>query len=394
MRRPGHPEFRLPALRSVRVGQVRVTGRKIRRRQLQLLPPSPPAPLPTLDQRQRGTSFHQVPVKAILNSPATTGMGFWSLNPYIGCEFGCTYCYARDTHRWTVERLEGALKDSLTVAGGQGGRETETLPIGPAAHSAPPDFERRILVKTSAAAVLQRTLFPAKLAGATLVIGTATDPYQPAERRFRLTRSVLEALLGWRGLKLAIITKSPLILRDLPVLQQLAERHDLSVNISLASLDSPLLRRIEMRSPAPHARLRALKRLTAGGIHAGILIAPILPGITDGKPALEALMAAGKEAGACYVVGSALRLGSAARARFLPHLDQEFPELAERYRRHFERKERPDRSYTDALARRLETLQRAYGFPVGEGMRRRRQLEGPADQTGTSNKNDEQEALL
>jgi DNA repair photolyase len=264
----------------------------------------------------------------------------------------------------------------------------------PARLPASEDFERRILVKTSAAAVLQRTLFPAKLAGATLVIGTATDPYQPAERRFRLTRSVLEALLGWRGLKLAIITKSPLILRDLPILQQLAERHDLSVNISLASLDSPLLRRIEMRSPAPHARLRALKRLTAGGIHAGILIAPILPGITDGKPALEALMAAGREAGACYVVGSALRLGSAARARFLPHLDQEFPELAERYRRHFERKDRPDRSYTDALARRLEILQRAYGFPVGEGMRRRRQLEGPANQTATADENSEQAELL
>lgn len=402
MCRAGHPELRLSALRPVRVGKVRVKtkgrtagragGKPLLRlvrtgaEQLPLLPARPPARLPVLDQRQRGTSFHQVPVKAILNSPATTGMGFWSLNPYIGCEFGCTYCYARDTHRWTVERLEGS--------GVQGGRETESLPPGPAAHSAPPDFERRILVKTSAAAVLQRTLFPAKLAGATLVIGTATDPYQPAERRFRLTRSVLEALLGWRGLKLAIITKSPLILRDLPVLQQLAERHDLSVNISLASLDSPLLRRIEMRSPAPHARLRALKRLTAGGIHAGILIAPILPGITDGKPALEALMAAGKEAGACYVVGSALRLGSAARARFLPHLDQEFPELAERYRRHFERKERPDRSYTDALARRLETLQRAYGFPVGEGMRRRRQLEGPADQTTPVDENGEQAVLL
>ncbi|MEO8029765.1 MAG: radical SAM protein [Gemmatimonadota bacterium] len=339
-----------------------------RERQLHLLPSRPPAPLPTLDQRLRGTSFHEIPVKAILNSPATTGMGFWSLNPYIGCEFGCTYCYARDTHRWTVERLEGGAGEQR----GRGIDQPAPLPPGP------PDFERRILVKTSAAAVLQRTLFPAKLAGATLVIGTATDPYQPAERRFGLTRSVLEALRGWRGLKLAIITKSPLILRDLSLLQQLAERHDLSVNISLASLDSPLLRRIEMRSPAPHARLRALKGLTAGGIHAGILIAPILPGITDGKPALEALMAAGKEAGACYVVGSALRLGSAARARFLPHLAEEFPELAERYQRHFARQERPDRSYTDALTRRLELLQRTYGFPVGEGMRRRRQLEGPA----------------
>ncbi len=358
------------------------------RPQLDLLPPRPAAPpLPVLDQRQRGTSFHEVPVKAILNSPASTGMGFWSLNPYIGCEFGCTYCYARDTHRWTVERLEGG-------ADGQGGRKMETLPPGPAAHSAPPDFERRILVKTTAAAVLQRTLFPARLAGCTLVIGTATDPYQPAERRFGLTRSVLQALLGWRGLKLAIITKSPLILRDLALLQRLSGRHELTVNLSLASLDAPLLRRIEMRSPAPHARLRALKGLTAGGIHAGILIAPILPGITDGRAALEAVMAAGKAAGACYVVGSALRLGPAARARFLPHLAHEFPELARRYQDHYAHRERTDRSYTDALHRRLEQLQRAYGFPVGEGMRRRRQLEGPASARETEDAGEAAQGML
>ncbi|MFI5209071.1 MAG: radical SAM protein [Gemmatimonadales bacterium] len=342
--------------------------------QLSLLSARPPVRLPVLDVRQRGTSFHQVPVKAILNSPASTGMGFWSLNPYVGCEFGCTYCYARDTHRWVVERLEGqgggqadgrTLKDSLAVAG------------GPSAH--PPDrpsasdaFEHRILVKTSAAAVLQRTLFPAKLAGATLVIGTATDPYQPAERRFRLTRSVLEALLGWRGLTLGITTKSPLILRDLALLQQLAARHTLSVNISLASVDAALLRRIEARSPAPHARLRALKGLTDGGIHAGLLIAPVLPGITDSRESLAAVLAAGKAAGARYAVGLALRLGSAARHRFLPHLAQEFPELVERYEQHYARRQSAQRTYTEALGRRLRALQREFGFPV-RGEKRRGQ---------------------
>ena len=102
---------------------------------------------------------------------------------------------------------------------------------------------------------------------------------------------MLEALLGWRGLSLGIITKSPLVLRDLPLLQQLAQRHELSVNISISSTDGPLLRRIEVRSPAPHARLRALKGLTDGGIHAGLLIAPIIPGITDSRESLAALMA-------------------------------------------------------------------------------------------------------
>jgi len=370
VRRPGGAELRLHALLPVRVGELRVRGAEGQRgseavaapeqrpiepqaaSQLSLLPLGPSAPLPLLDVRQRGTSFHEVPVRAILNSPASTGMGFWSLNPYVGCEFGCTYCYARDTHRYVVERLEG-----------QGGRGAVTVPL-PLGPSAPPDFERRILVKTSAAAVLQRTLFPAKLAGATLVIGTATDPYQPAERRFRLTRSLLEALLGWRGLTLSVITKSPLVLRDLALLQQLAVRHDLTVNISLASVDASLLRRIEARSPAPHARLRALKGLTDGGIHAGLLIAPVLPGITDSRESLAAVMAAGKAAGARYAAGSALRLGSAARHRFLPHLAEEFPELVERYEQHYARRQSAQRTYTEALGRRLRALQREFGFPV------------------------------
>jgi DNA repair photolyase len=241
-------------------------------------------------------------------------------------------------------------------------------PLGPVRLPAWLAFEKQILVKTSAAAVLARTLFPAKLAGASLVIGTATDPYQPAERRFRLTRSILEALRSWRGLSLGIITKSPLILRDRDLLGELAERHELTVNISLASVDAALLRRVEARSPAPHARLRAVKGLVDAGIHAGIMMAPVIPGVTDSREALAAVMAAGKAAGARYVVGAALRLGPAARTRFLPHLAQEFPELVERYTRRFGHSESPGQDYVDALARRIRSLQREYGFPVNSGM--------------------------
>ncbi len=350
--------------------------------QLPLLAEPARTALPVLDQQQhRGASFHEVPVKAILNPPSTTGMGFWSLNPYIGCEFGCTYCYARETHRWTVEREAG------TRVGGYAGSNDDTsgtgehvpiaedptrLPAYPRTREAPqldPEsmpawlaFEKRILVKTSAAAVLTRTLFPAKLAGATLVIGTATDPYQPAERRFQLTRGILDALRGWRGLKLGIITKSPLILRDLALLQELSTRHDLSVHLSIASVDAALLRRLEARSPAPHARLRALKGLTDGGIRAGIMLAPIVPGISDSREQLAAVMEAGRAAGARYVHGSALRLGPAARARFLPHLAHEFPEMTGRYARRYAHGDSPGKEYTDALALRLRLLQREYGF--------------------------------
>jgi DNA repair photolyase len=341
------------------------------------------APLPVLDERARGTKFIELSVSSVLNSPATTHMGFWSINPYVGCEFGCTYCYARDTHRWTMERRgSGAagktgsnhIPEEITAS-----EQTAPQPRSPAALPAWEAFEKEILVKSDIAEVLARTLNPARLAGHSLVIGTATDPYQPAERKFQLTRRILEVLRSYHGLSIEIITKSPLVTRDLDLLQALSERHEVSVNISLATADSRLARLLELRSPIPAARLRALRRLTEGGIHAGLLVAPIVPGITDDWAGLARLMEAAKEAGARYVVGSALRLGPAARHRFLPYLEREFPQLAERYRRHYAGKDHVSQSYQDALTRRLRALQQAYGFPIDEaGGRRRRQLEGRA----------------
>ena len=312
--------------------------RSRKRPQLDLLPTLPVIQpgLTSLDRRARGTEFLSMPVRSVLNSPLATGMGFWSLNPYVGCEFGCTYCYARDTHRYVVERM-GGQADQM-------------------------DFERRILIKPDVADALARTLDPARVGQAPLVIGTATDPYQPAERRFRLTRRVLEVLLGWRGLTLGLITKSPLVTRDLDLLQRLGERHTLSVNISLATLDARLARRLELRSPVPAARLRALARLAGAGINAGVMVAPVIPCVTDGRAELDALFRAAKEAGARYVVGAALRLGPAARRRFLPHLAREFPELAERYARHYAGRQSADRAYREALSRRLRALRRKYGF--------------------------------
>jgi DNA repair photolyase len=334
---------------------------------------------------ERGTSFESLPVKAVLNSPATTGMGFWSLNPYVGCEFGCTYCYARDTHKWTVERrggipgfgdsgIQGFGDSGIQGFGDSGiqGLEAQARPVPQPRNPSIPEFETRIFVKSEAALVLQRTLDASKLKGATLVIGTATDPYQPAERKFRLTRSVLEALLGWRDLSIGLITKSPLIVRDLDLLQRLSERHEVSVNISLASTDRKLVRRLELRSPTPATRLRALKCLTEGGIRAGLLIAPVLPGLTDSRTSLSALMAAAREAGAHYVAAAPLRLAATAKARFLPHLEREFPELAARYLRHYQGRSNTRREYARALSARVKELQREYGFATGE-MRRYRQ---------------------
>ncbi len=297
--------------------------------------------LPTLDERQRGTAFLGLEVNRIINPPEATGMPFWSINPYIGCEFGCAYCYARDTHRWTAERNQ--------LAGPRPPRE---------------DFEHRIFVKRNAADVLRRTLDPAKVAGASILIGTATDPYQPAERTFGITRALLEALLGYRGLSIRITTKSPLVGRDAELLARLSRHHRVSVNISLISLDPALIRRLEPRSPLPHARLRGLRTLADAGVDAGLLIAPIIPGLTDGWGALGGLMAAGREAGARYADGFALRLAPVARSGFLPTLAREFPELVERYRRHYGGRHHATRPYLESLAARLRTLQKIHGFPV------------------------------
>ena len=310
--------------------------------QLSLLPSGPPAPLTILGEADsRDVTFEAVPTRSVLNSPAATHMPFWSINPYIGCEFGCTYCYARDTHRWTMER--------------QGGGDFES-------------FENRILVKIDAPAILRRTLDPARIDGAPIVIGTATDPYQPAERQFRITRGLLESFLPHRGLHLGIITKSPLITRDTELLVRLAERHTVSIHISLAALEGRLVRRIEARSPAPHARLRALGRLAAAGLDVGLLVAPIIPGVTDGRDQLTALFRAAKEAGARRVAGEALRLGPVARRHFLPHLAREFPDLAARYDRRYGQRQTAGQDYTAALARRLDVIRRELGLEGGKGL--------------------------
>jgi DNA repair photolyase len=301
-----------------------------------------PAPMRLADARLRGTRFLEVTSRSVLNGPASTHMEFWSINPYVGCEFGCSYCYARDTHRWTVERaggLEGSGDDASLA------------------------FERNILVKQNAARVLERTLDPARIGSVTIIIGTATDPYQPGERKFGITRSILDAFRRYRGLSLGIITKSPLIIRDLDLLMELSLQHRLRANISLATTDPTLARRLEARSPVPSARLRALARLRAAGLEAGLLVAPVIPGITDSRPSLARLFAAARRADASFITCAPLRLGPAARATFLPRLEKEFPQLVSRYRLHYARRDHASQAYRDALTSRVNALRSAYGFP-------------------------------
>ena len=332
-------------------------GRADGRRQLPLLPPDRPSARPpvVLDERVRGTKFVSLKPTRILNPPAQTGMDFWSLNPYVGCEFGCSYCYARYAHRYVVERAHDAGKlTDAEFADFRGAHGWEA-------------FERRIFVKEQILGALEadlRRVAP----GETIVIGTATDPYQPAERRFRVTRAVLERLARGEGLSVGIITKSPLVARDVDVLAKLQERNALEVYVSLISVDAPLIRTLEARSPTPAVRLRALAKLVAAGINAGLIVAPVLPGITDDMPHLEALFQAAREAGARFLHAGSLRLYPAIRDRFLPLLDEHFPQLAARYRHAYATRSSAPRAYARALSRRVRRLQARFGFPANDGM--------------------------
>ncbi|HUF27644.1 MAG TPA: radical SAM protein [Gemmatimonadaceae bacterium] len=318
------------------------------------IPPS--RTLPVIGS-QKDIVYHAASARRVLNAPETTGMGFWSINPYTGCAFGCAYCYARYAHRYFVERsaTSGALEDGEREA-------VESLPPWLA-------FERRIFVKENAADSLRRELvrggarYRGLFEGESIVIGTATDPYQPAERRYRVTRGVLEVLAEHTGLRVVVITKSPLITRDIDVLSRIMVRSRLSIHLSLITLDRELARRLEPRAPTPEARLRALARLREAGIDAGINCMPVLPGITDDPFALEALVRRAAEAGATYVGACALRLQSAARQRYLPFIENEFPHLAERYRSSYASSPLVSETYREGLSRFFAGLRRRYGIP-------------------------------
>ena len=306
---------------------------------------------------QSDIRYYRSPAKSVLNGPEATGMSFWSINPYIGCAFGCAYCYARYAHRYVMERnasasrLDSSLADDLT--------------------GMPPwlAFERRVFVKENAPDVLRRALRQGSarhlglIRGETILVGSATDPYQPAERRFRVTRGVLEVLAEHPGLSVVVITKSPLITRDIDVLARIARHSELSIHISLITLDRELARRIEPRAPTPDSRVRALGRLRSAGIDAGINCMPVLPGITDDPQALEALVKRVAEAGATYVGACALRLQSSARKRYLPFIDEHFPHLSERYRRTYATGYQAGDNYREGLRRFFERICRKYGVP-------------------------------
>ncbi len=261
---------------------------------------------PVLDER-RGVEFFPLKAKSILNRCANGDMPFaWTINPYRGCEFGCKYCYARYTHEYL------GLEDSG-------------------------EFERKIFVKVNAPELLAREVGAARASGRLIAIGTATDPYQPAERQFKIMRRLLEVLVSACPLRVSLTTKSTLVARDLDLLLEVHKKGELRVNISLITLNSRLARLFEPRAPTPAKRLETVTALSRAGLNVGLIIAPVLPALTDHPAQLEELIRAAAQAGARFVYADTLRLRSAARREFLPLLSARFPKLYEKYRAAYQR---------------------------------------------------------
>jgi len=335
--------------------------------------------LPVLGE-QKDIRYFGTYAKSVLNDTDVTGMPFWSINPYVGCAFGCAYCYARYAHRWVIERAVNANPevDALRDA-------FETLPPWLA-------FERQIFVKQNAADALRRALRHGSdkhlklIKGERIGIGTATDPYQPAERRFRITRSLLEVFAEHEGLRVFIITKGPLVTRDADLLRRIGRRNEISVHVSIITMDRELARRIEPRAPTPESRMRAVARLREYGVDCGINVMPVLPGITDRPDQLEPLVKAAAAAGATRVAACALRLRSTARKRYLPFIEKEFPSLAPRYRATYSRGHQVGDEYSAGLKRYFRKLCAKYGVAFG--------YQNPVDEAENANSSVDQLGLI
>ncbi len=283
-------------------------------------------------EAKRAVQYFEIPTRSILNR-TKPGMPFqWTVNPYRGCEFGCKYCYARYTH----EFMELDARD----------------------------FEDRIYAKSASAHLLRQELRRIPH-GDRIAIGTATDPYQPAERRFERTRAILEVFAADRGWHVGVTTKSDLILRDLDLLREVARSNVLGVNMTITTLDASLARLMEPRAPRPDLRLAALRKLAEAGIAAGVFPNPVMPWVTDGEEELDALARAARDAGARWFGGGPLFLMASAQKIFLPFLDEHMPRVAERYRRMYGRSAYAGNPYKETLRRRVQSIRERHGLAAG-----------------------------
>jgi len=254
----------------------------------------------------------------------------WTINPYRGCEFGCKYCYARYTH----EFME--LRD-------------------------PDQFERKIYAKKFDAPRFRDELRALPL-GETIALGTATDPYQPAERRYGVTRKMLEVFASMAGFHLGITTKSDLIVRDVDLLTEIARRHYLRVSMTVTTVDVDLARLLEPMAPRPDLRLGAVRTLADAGLRVVVGCAPVMPLINDSESSLDALAREAAAAGAVALWANVLFLKPCAYQVFLPFLEERFPELVRKYREHYDRAAYLRGAYPEMIQERVEAIRKRHGL--------------------------------
>ena len=276
--------------------------------------------------------YFTLPAKSLLNRCVSNrNLPFtWTINPYRGCEFACKYCYARYTHEF-MEMRDGV------------------------------EFEQKIYVKQHTAELLRRDLRRVK-PGEGIALGTATDPYQPAERRYEVTRGILEEFARHRGFEVGIVTKSNLIVRDVDLLREVARNNALSIHITVTTLNVELARILEPRAPRPDLRMDAVRQLSEAELNVGVSSSPVLPGITDSPADLEAVVKAAATAGARHIFAGPLFLKPCSAAVFLPFLEQHFPQLVENYRERYQDRSFLPPSYGKRIAQLIASLRKKYGI--------------------------------
>lgn len=286
-----------------------------------------------------GVTFHEVACKSALNKvPAASSMPFrWTINPSRGCLHACAYCYARPTHEY------------LDLDAGT-------------------DFETQIVVKTNIVEVLRAELARPSWQGEHVALGTNTDPYQRSEGRYRLMPGIIAALAAART-PFSILTKGTLLRRDLPLLAEAARAVPVGIGVSLAVLDPDLQQSVEPGTPTPRARLELIRAVRAAGLPCGVMVAPVMPWLTDSTRHLDALLGELAAAGATGVTVLPMHLRGSVTPWFFGWLAGERPDLVSRYRGLYGRGAYVPTEYKDWLQARAEPLLAAHGFAVGESSR-------------------------
>ena len=293
--------------------------------------------------------FHAMRSRSLLNrSVSKRQLSLeWSINPYRGCEFGCKYCYARYTHQF----LQPGKVDDVPIG-------TYDGPEQPWARA----FEQEIYLKENAPWLLEQELGRLNPENE-IAIGTATDPYQPIERRVGITRSLLEVFSRRSGYRIGLITKSNLIVRDIDLLRRISARNHLVLHLTITTMSSVLARKLEPRAPRPDLRFSALRHLRQAGLHAGVLCSPLLPGINDTAASIEAVAEAAAAAGASFLGGHPLFLKSCSRPTWLSFVREHFPHLAGDYDRRFATADFADAAYRRQTAALISRACQRHGLP-------------------------------